>query len=85
MHDSIIGEVQTSGMVDYQPVRQHKLCFVDGKSKLDDQDLTVPEGGRKEILEVGSSLKVADKELNKTLRSLGESMVENIQVIELLF
>ncbi|KAF7098312.1 hypothetical protein CFC21_100062 [Triticum aestivum] len=35
--------------------------------------------------DVGPSLKVADKELVGTLRSFGESMVENIQVIELHF
>ncbi|XP_062229470.1 uncharacterized protein LOC133927169 isoform X2 [Phragmites australis] len=86
MHNSKISESQTSGVVDYQPVQQHRPCLVDGKLKLrDDQNPTVPEGGQKETLEVGSSSKVADKELSRTLRSLGESMVENIQVIALLF
>lgn len=35
--------------------------------------------------DIGPSLKVADKELVGTLRSFGESMVQNIQVIELHF
>ncbi|KAL6873373.1 hypothetical protein ACP4OV_013455 [Aristida adscensionis] len=77
---------EISGTVDKQPVQHHKLCFADGKSKIKDgQNPNMVEGSKKGSLAVGSISNVADKELTKTLRSLGDSMVENIQVIELLF
>nr|CAB3471075.1 unnamed protein product [Digitaria exilis] len=77
---------QTSGIVDTHPVQQSKLGSIDGKLKMEDgQNPTMAEGGQREILAIGLISTVADKELTRTLRSLGESMVENIQVIELLF
>ncbi|CAN6193777.1 unnamed protein product [Urochloa humidicola] len=79
---------QTSGIVDAHPIQQHRLCSVDGKLKIKcDQNSTMDEcdGDQKETLAVGSISNVADKELTRTLRSLSESMVENIQAIELLF
>lgn len=77
---------QTFGLVDYEPTQQHRICFVDGKPKVKDhQNSSACDAGHKETFEVGSSSNVAGKELIGTLRSLGESMVENIQVIELLF
>ncbi|XP_004965648.1 TBC1 domain family member 5 homolog A [Setaria italica] len=61
---------RTSGIADTHPV-QH-------------QNPTIAEGGQKETLAIGSISNVSDKELTRTLRSLGESMVENIQAIEFL-
>ncbi|XP_062178504.1 uncharacterized protein LOC133883251 isoform X2 [Phragmites australis] len=76
-----------SEMVDNQSVQQHRLCSsANGKSKVkDDQNPSMTEGGHKETLVVSSMSNTADKELTRTLRYLGESMVENIQAIELLF
>ncbi|WVZ79065.1 hypothetical protein U9M48_026692 [Paspalum notatum var. saurae] len=77
---------RTSGIVYTHPAQQHGLRSVDGKLKIKDhQTPTMAEGGKKETSAAGSISNVADKELTRTLRSLGESMVENIQVIELLF
>ncbi|RLN11970.1 hypothetical protein C2845_PM09G20750 [Panicum miliaceum] len=77
---------RTSGIVDTHPVQQERLCSVDGKLKIKyDQNPTMAEGGQKETLVIGSISNAADKELTITLRYLGESMVENIQAIELLF
>ncbi|CAD6335964.1 unnamed protein product [Miscanthus lutarioriparius] len=77
---------RTSGIVDTYPVQQRRLCSVDGKPKIkDDQNSTSDKGGQKETLAICSITNVADKELSRTLRSLGESMVENIQDIEMLF
>jgi TBC1 domain family protein 5 len=56
----------TSGIADIHPVRY--------------QNQTIAEGGQKETSAIGSISNVSDKELTRTLRSLGESMVENIQV-----
>ncbi|KAL6603703.1 hypothetical protein ACP70R_044064 [Stipagrostis hirtigluma subsp. patula] len=90
VHNSRTDEAATrtdeiSGMVDKQPVDQHKLCLAGGKLKVkDDQNSTMVEGSKKGSLAGGSVSNVADKELTRTLRSLGDSMVENIQVIELL-
>ena len=72
---------RTSGVVETHPVQQERLCSVDGKLKIKyDQNPTMAEGGQKEILVIGSISNTADKELTRTLRYLGESMVENIQV-----
>ncbi|KAG2607749.1 TBC1 domain family member 5 homolog A-like [Panicum virgatum] len=77
---------RTSGVVETHPVQQERLCSVDGKLKIKyDQNPTMAEGGQKETLVIGSISNTADKELTRTLRYLGESMVENIQAIELLF
>jgi len=77
---------RTSGIVDSHPVQQERLCSGDGKLKIKyDQNPTMAEGGQKETLVIGSISNTADKELTRTLRYLGESMVENIQAIELLF
>ncbi|CAN6163195.1 unnamed protein product [Urochloa humidicola] len=79
---------QTSGIIDAHPIQQHKLCSVDGKLKIKcDQNPTMAEGDgdQKETLAIGSISNVTDKELTRTLRSLSESMVENIQAIEVLF
>jgi len=68
---------RTSGVVETHPVQQERLFSVDGKLKIKyDQNPTMAEG---------SISNTADKELTRTLRYLGESMVENIQAIELLF
>ncbi|KAL5199777.1 hypothetical protein ABZP36_020980 [Zizania latifolia] len=92
VHNGSIDEVtitaiQTCGLVDYQRTQQNKLSFVNGNSKVKDQQkFSVCEVGHKETFEPGSSSNVPDKEFVGTLRSLGESMVENIEVIdELLF
>uniref|UniRef100_A0A0D9WSW0 Rab-GAP TBC domain-containing protein n=1 Tax=Leersia perrieri TaxID=77586 RepID=A0A0D9WSW0_9ORYZ len=79
-----IAAIQTCALVDYQQSQQNKLCFVNGKSEVKDVQNSVREVGHKEF-KLGSSSNVADKELVGTLRSLGESMVENIEVIDLLF
>ncbi|KAJ1260243.1 hypothetical protein BS78_10G217000 [Paspalum vaginatum] len=77
---------RTSRIVYTQPAQQLRLGSVDGKLKMKVyQNPTMAEGGKKETLATGSISTVADKELTRTLRSLGESMVENIQAIELLF
>jgi len=77
---------RTSGIVDSHPVQQERLCSGDGKLKIKyDQNPTMAEGGQKETLVIRSISNMADKELTRTLRYLGESMVENIQAIELLF
>ncbi|CAL5041552.1 unnamed protein product [Urochloa decumbens] len=79
---------QTSGIVDTHPIQQHRLCSVDGILKIKcDRNPIIAEGDgdQKETLEIGSISNVSDKELTRTLRSLGESMVENIQAIEVLF
>jgi len=77
---------RTSGIVDSHPVQQERLCSGDGKLKIKyDQNPTMAEGGQKETLVIRSISNTADKELTRTLRYLGESMVENIQAIELLF
>lgn len=66
---------RTSRIVDAHPVP------IDGKLKMEDgQNPTLAEGGQRKTLAIGSVSTVADKELTRTLRSLGESMVENIQV-----
>ncbi|AQL05143.1 Ypt/Rab-GAP domain of gyp1p superfamily protein [Zea mays] len=75
---------RTSGIVDTYPVRQRRLCSVDGKLKIKTRNATSAKGDEKETLAICSISNVADKELSRTLRSLGESMVENIQDIELL-
>ncbi|KAF0904165.1 hypothetical protein E2562_032545 [Oryza meyeriana var. granulata] len=81
-----IAAIQTCALVDYQQSQQNKLCFVNGKSKVKDQpNVSVCEVGYKETSQLGSSSNVADKEFVGILRSLGESMVENIEVIDLLF
>ncbi|XP_006656328.1 TBC1 domain family member 5 homolog B-like [Oryza brachyantha] len=81
-----IAAIQTCALVDYQQSQQNKLCLVNGKSeRKDQQNFSVRGGGHKETFQLGSSSNVADKELIETLRSLGESMVENIEVIDLLF
>ncbi|KAG2607750.1 hypothetical protein PVAP13_4NG270700 [Panicum virgatum] len=75
---------RTSGVVETHPVQQERLCSVDGKLKIKyDQNPTMAEGGQKETLVIGSISNTADKELTRTLRYLGESMVENIQVTSL--
>lgn len=77
---------RTSGVVYTHLAQQHKLGSFDVNLKIEDgQNPTMAEGGQKEKLATGSMSNVADKELTRTLRSLGESMVENIQAIELLF
>lgn len=81
-----IAAIQTCALVDYQQSQQNKPCSVNGKSEVKyQQNFAVHEVGRKETFELGSSSDVADKELLGTLRLLGESMVENIEVIDLLF
>ena len=75
---------RTSGIVDSHPVQQERLCSGDGKLKIKyDQNPTMAEGGQKETLVIRSISNTADKELTRTLRYLGESMVENIQVTSL--
>ena len=75
---------RTSGVVETHPVQQERLCSVDGKLKIKyDQNPTMAEGGQKETLVIRSISNTADKELTRTLRYLGESMVENIQVTSL--
>jgi len=75
---------RTSGVVETHPVQQERFCSVDGKLKIKyDQNPTMAEGGQKETLVIGSISNTADKELPRTLRYLGESMVENIQVTSL--
>uniref|UniRef100_A0A0E0E4T0 Rab-GAP TBC domain-containing protein n=1 Tax=Oryza meridionalis TaxID=40149 RepID=A0A0E0E4T0_9ORYZ len=81
-----IAAIQTCALVDYQQSQQNKPCSVNGKSEVKyQQNFSVHEVGCKETFELGSSSDVADKELLGTLRLLGESMVENIEVIDLLF
>ncbi|TVU08433.1 hypothetical protein EJB05_41837, partial [Eragrostis curvula] len=77
---------QPPGLMDGQSYEQSVLCFADGKSKLrDDQNPIMAGSAKNETMAIGSISNVADKELTRTLRSLGDSMVENIQVIEMVF
>jgi TBC1 domain family member 5 len=68
---------QPPGVIDNQPVQQN----AGGKSKSrDERNPTMAGSSKNETMAVGSIPDKDDKELTRTLRSLAESMVENIQV-----
>ncbi|CAM0908950.1 unnamed protein product [Alopecurus aequalis] len=76
VHSSTIDEPrQVNGKMDEAAVTNQTFESVDYQP--------IPE--HRPCFDVGPSLNVVDKDLAETLRSLGESMVENVQVIELFF